>query len=85
MDKSREIKARKDWHPIATAPFNREVELAVLDTAGRSHALVFPCHRVLHGWVEAKTAVPVIVRPTHWRKWNEAVSSVSARPACSAW
>jgi hypothetical protein len=31
---------------------------------------------VLHGWVEANTAVPVIVRPTHWRKWNGATTPV---------
>jgi hypothetical protein len=63
-----------DWQPIATAPFNRDLELAVLDTHGSPHAIVFPCRKALHGWVEAGTAVPVIVRPTHRRKWDYAIS-----------
>ena len=71
-----------DWQPIVTAPFGRDLELAVLDTDG-PHALVFPCRRVLRGWAEAKTAVPVNVHPTHWREWDDAVSPLCARPASS--
>jgi hypothetical protein len=63
-----------EWQPIATAPFNRDLELAVLDAHESPHALVFPCRKVLHGWVEAGTVVPVIIHPTHWRKWDYAVS-----------
>src|SRR5215467_3742711 len=33
------------WHAISTAPFDRDLELAVLDTHG-PHALVFPCRRI---------------------------------------
>jgi len=89
MDQSRETKGRSntiqaDWHPIVTAPFNRDLELAVFDAAGRAHRLVFPCRRVLHGWMEANTTVPVIVRPTHWRKWDDAVNPVLAWPVRSA-
>jgi len=47
-----------EWQPIATAPFDRDLELAVLDADG-SHALVFPCRRALAGWVTAKTAASV--------------------------
>ncbi len=57
------------WQPIATAPFNRGLELAVIDSNG-THALVFPCRRVLHGWLSAATHSSVNVHPTHWREWS---------------
>jgi hypothetical protein len=43
-----------DWQPISTAPFDRDLELAVLGLDG-PHALVFPCRRILEGWVSAET------------------------------
>jgi hypothetical protein len=70
---------RMNWQPIVTAPFDRDLELAVFDSAGGLHPLVFPCRRVLHGWVEAGTTVPVNVRPTHWRKWGYTASPLSSR------
>ena len=45
------------WQPIATVPFDRDLELAVIDM----HALVLPCRRVLRGWVKAETNAPVNV------------------------
>jgi hypothetical protein len=59
------------WQPITTAPFNRELELAVID-AGGPHALVFPCRRILGGWMNAVTGDRIEVQPTHWRLWEEA-------------
>jgi hypothetical protein len=59
------------WQPIETAPYDRELELAVID-AGRPHALVFPCRRILGGWMTALTEHRIEVRPTHWRPWQEA-------------
>lgn len=56
------------FKPIATAPFDCDLELAVIDASGE-HALVFPCRRVLNGWVDGTTGKPIAVRPTHWRKW----------------
>jgi hypothetical protein len=56
------------WRAISTAPFDRELEIAVLDTDG-PHALVFPCGRILHGWVATETGTIIDVRPTHWREW----------------
>jgi len=62
-----------DWIPIATAPFDRDLELAVIDYDG-THALVFPCRRVLHGWINAQTKNPLgSLRPTHWREWQASV------------
>jgi len=69
------------WQPIATpAPIDRDLELAVIDGEG-PHALVFPCRRVLNGWINAGTREPLDVRPTHWREWpaGRAGAAVSAR------
>lgn len=57
-----------EWQTIAIAPFDREVELAVIGYDG-VHALAFPCRRVLGGWVHAETRKQIDVRPTHWREW----------------
>lgn len=57
------------WQPIASAPFDRDLELAVIDSDG-PHALVFPCRRILSGWIDAQTKRLIAdVRPTHWREW----------------
>jgi hypothetical protein len=50
------------WEPIATAPFDRELELAVLDKDA--------CRRISGGWINAKSKQQIDVRPTHWREWN---------------
>jgi hypothetical protein len=42
------------WHHVSTAPFDRDLELAVIDDDG-PHALVFPCRRILNGWMKAET------------------------------
>ncbi|BCH24222.1 hypothetical protein MesoLjLb_40070 [Mesorhizobium sp. L-8-3] len=57
------------WHPISTAPFNHDLQLAVMDWDG-PHALVFPCRRVLTGWVKSDSNERVDVSPTHWRIWE---------------
>jgi len=58
------------WQPIDTAPFDHDLELAVLDEDG-SHALAFACRRVWGGWIDANTRQQIEVRPTHWREWRE--------------
>jgi hypothetical protein len=58
------------WQPIATAPFDRDLELAVINSSGEPHALIFPCRRADEGWVNIRTKKRVEVRPTHWREWN---------------
>jgi hypothetical protein len=68
------------WQAISTAPFDRNLELAVIDASG-THALVFPCRRVLRGWIKAGTNDAVVVRPTHWREWDDAVSPLISPPA----
>jgi hypothetical protein len=58
------------WQEISTAPFGRDLELAVIDNEG-PHALVFACRRVLGGWKNAKTHERIDVCPSHWRPWEE--------------
>ena len=60
------------WQAIATAPFDQELELAVMD-GGDMHALVFACRRILGGWVNAETQQRIDIHPTHWREWNGAL------------
>jgi hypothetical protein len=59
------------WRPVSNAPFDRNLELAVIDKDG-PHALIFPCRRILAGWMNAETKERIEVRPTHWREWGEA-------------
>jgi hypothetical protein len=60
-----------EWNPIISAPFDRDLEVGVIDYDG-THALVFPCRRVLHGWIKAETREPIEnLRPTHWREWQK--------------
>jgi hypothetical protein len=51
------------WQPIATAPF-------LIDASGERIAIVFPCRRMIDGWMNAKTKKRVEVYPTHWREWK---------------
>ena len=57
------------WQPASTAPFDRDLELAVIDPAG-PHALVFPCRRILGGWIKTETKQRIALDPTHWREWR---------------
>ena len=57
------------WQHVSTAPFDRDLELAVIDDDG-PHALVFPCRRILNGWMKVETKERLEVRPTHWREWQ---------------
>ncbi len=60
---------RDGWLPIATAPFGRELELAMIGYDG-VHALAFPCRRVLGGWIKSDTRERLDVHPNHWRAWK---------------
>ncbi len=59
------------WHPIATAPFNRDLEVAVMEGSD-VHTLVVSCRRAPQGWVSAATGKRIDVNPTHWREWRDA-------------
>jgi hypothetical protein len=64
-----QISPMEEWHPISSAPFDRDLKLAVIDYDG-PHALVFPCRRILCGWISAETKERIDVHPTHWRGWT---------------
>ncbi len=64
-----------EWQPIAKAPYDRDLELAVINYDG-THALVFPCRRILKGWLKSGTQEYVNVRPTHWREWKNSNSDL---------
>ena len=51
--RARDADQARVWQPISNAPFDRELELAVLDREG-PHALVFACRRSLSGWINTK-------------------------------
>lgn len=59
------------WRPISTAPFDRDLELAVIED-GEVHALVFACRRVVGGWVKAENRDRITIHPTHWQAWDKA-------------
>lgn len=67
-----------DWKHIETAPFDCDLELAVIDHEG-PHALIFPCRRAFGGWQKSSTDEPVNVAPTHWRIWRDGPSAERAR------
>lgn len=59
------------WMKIETAPFDRDLEVAVIEANGDTYAVIFPCHRVLGGWTKAATGGHVEIHPTHWRNWEK--------------
>lgn len=62
------------WQSIASAPFGVDLALAVIDRDG-VHPLVFPCHRVLTGWMKSGSRERVDLSPTHWRAWGKETPS----------
>jgi len=60
----------REWEPVSSASFDCDLELAVIDANG-AHALVFPCRRILGGWIKAQTKQRIEIYPTHWRKWQD--------------
>lgn len=59
------------WLKIETAPFDRDVEVAVVEDDGKIYPVIFPCRRVLGGWTKAASGGPVAIHPTHWRDWEK--------------
>jgi hypothetical protein len=67
--------AGTSWREIATAPFDRAVELAVID--GKIGVLPFFCLRHGDDWLEAETLRPVKVTATHWRFARHAILPIA--------
>lgn len=53
------------WLKIETAPFERDMEVAVPDFDG-AHPVAFPCRRTVHSWAKAGTGTHVEIVATHW-------------------
>jgi hypothetical protein len=70
----RDAAALRDWYPISTAPFDRDLQLSVIEE-GEVYSLVFPCRRTEDGWVNVRTQKLVFVDPTHWREWPNRTSN----------
>jgi hypothetical protein len=64
-----------EWRDIATAPFDRAVELAVID--GDIGVLSYSCLRYGDAWFDAETLKPVSVAATHWRYRQPAILPIS--------
>ena len=58
------------WQPITTAPYNRDLEVAVVEGVD-AHTLVVRCRRTAGGWINAATGKRIDVNPTHWRNWSK--------------
>lgn len=56
---------RNEWREIASAPFDREIDIAIIgediNVSGGS------CLRHGDGWLDAETLKPVEMTATHWR------------------
>ena len=57
------------WQPISTAPFSRDVELAI-SNGGDAYVLVFACRRMIGGWLNVAKGKRIDIQPTHWRQWT---------------
>lgn len=72
-----------DWQRAAVAPFDRDLELAVIGACG-IRPITVPCRRILGGWVAARTKEPLDVNPTHWREWMSETATPSRIPPARA-
>ena len=57
----------RPWHPIATVPRDRSVEVQVNDQFG-TYSLTFPCRLTDGGWINANSMRQIEIHPTHWRE-----------------
>ncbi|HLN09927.1 MAG TPA: hypothetical protein VK281_13365 [Xanthobacteraceae bacterium] len=64
------VAADNDWRPIASAPFDRNVQVGVTSRNGIL-AIFFPCRRMNAGWINAIVKAPLLHEPACWREWRE--------------
>jgi hypothetical protein len=65
------------WQPISTAPFDRNLELAIMN-GGDAYILVFACRRIVGGWFNVAKGKRIDIQPTHWRQWTRITSMTRA-------
>jgi len=56
---------RNDWREIASAPFDRAIEVATIDGNINVPGGAFVRHG--NGWLDTETLRPVELTATHWR------------------
>jgi hypothetical protein len=56
---------RNEWREIASAPYDREIEVATIDET--TEVSGGSCLRHGKGWLDAETLSPVEMTATHWR------------------
>jgi hypothetical protein len=64
------MNSRPNWEEIASAPYDRDLQLAVIED-GDAYPLVFACRRTVDGWISVATRERVLVHPSHWRLWSK--------------
>jgi len=58
------------WHPISTAPYNRNLELRVI-IEDEVTVLPFPCRHTNSGeWINSDIGAHIQVQPVEWRVWQ---------------
>jgi len=57
------------WQPIQTAPFDQDLELAVIE-GSEAHRLAVRAQRTARGWISVATGKRIEIDPTHWREWR---------------
>jgi len=58
------------WHPISTAPFNRDLEIRVTGERGPQR-IPFPCRRDDEGWINVDLGTRVELDAVDWRVWPD--------------
>jgi hypothetical protein len=61
--------AERPWKPISRAPFDCDLELAVINRDGPD-VIIFPCRRVVGGYIDPRTNQRIDLNPSHWRAWK---------------
>jgi hypothetical protein len=55
------------WHPIGSAPLDKDVMLEVTDGRGEPYRLRSPCRLTASGWVSSSKGTPLVVTPVKWK------------------
>jgi len=60
----------RDWHPITTAPFNRDLGARIQDPHGLQ--VPFPCRQTAAGCINSDLGIHMEIEPVAWRAWPDA-------------
>ena len=61
------------WHPMSTAPYNRDLELRIDEGGGMTAP--FPCRHLNGGeWINVDLGTRMRMRPISWRVWQKSDS-----------